>query len=71
MGSGKHESLVRPVPFIQMRYITIFHEITGIDLSRAQRTILPIQLILQASLISRIHIEIPDATLISASDNRT
>ena len=71
MGSGEHESLVRPVPFIQMRYITIFHEITGIDLSCAQWTILPIQLILQASLIGRIHIEIPDATLISASDNRT
>ena len=42
LGSGKHESLVRPGPFIQMRYITIFHEITGIDLSRAQRTIITV-----------------------------
>ena len=53
-----------------MRNVAILYKLIRIYFSRAERTVLSIQLIFQASLECKLRIEVPDTTLISPGNHR-
>lgn len=69
MGSREHECLIGTIAGIGMRDISVGHKILCIDLSRSQRTVLAVQLILQACLISRTGIKVTNAALVRSGND--
>ena len=70
MGSRETELLSWSVGILNMRHIAVLNKLLGVRLTGSERTIVTVQLILAASLISQFYIEVANTTLICGIDEQ-
>ena len=70
VGGGELELLGWSFAILQVRHIAILHELLRVRLAGSKRTVLAIQLVLAASLVGQLHVEVANATLVGRVDEK-